>query len=286
MTIRNPVVWGWDQIRDAASNVAASGHHDAALQQGAASVAPLVRRIGVADLRAVLAKGFEDFSADRAHYLFLCAIYPVIGLLLGRAAMGADVLHLVYPLVAGFALLGPFAAIGLYELSRRREQGQEIAWWDAFAVFRSPAIWSIIRLGLALAVLFVVWLVVAEKLYQAIFGAHAPQSVGAFLHMVLTTRAGWVLIVAGNVIGFVFAATAFALSLVSFPLMLDRDAPPETAVAVSLRAIRVNPVPMAVWGLIIAAGLVLGSIPFLLGLAVVMPVLGHATWHLYRRMVA
>ncbi len=285
MTIRNPVVWGWDQLKDAASNVAASGHHDVALQQDAQSTTPLVRRIGVADLREVLAKGFDDFSADRAHYLFLCAIYPVIGLILGRAVMGEQVLHLAYPLVAGFALLGPFAAVGLYELSRRREQGLDIAWWHAFDVFRSPAIWSIIRLGIALAVLFVVWLVVAEKLYEALFGAHVPPTPGAFLHQVLTTRAGWTLIVAGNLIGFLFAAAAFALSVVSFPLMLDRDVPPETAVGVSLRVIRVNPVPMAAWGLIIAAGLVIGSVPFLLGLAVVMPVLGHATWHLYRRIV-
>jgi uncharacterized membrane protein len=283
MTIRNPVVWGVDQVKDAASSVAASGHHD---PQAAQAAAPGVRRIGIADIGAVLSRGFEDFSADRAHYLFFCAIYPVIGLILGRLAMGAQVLHLVYPLVAGFALLGPFAALGLYELSRRREQGLDIAWWHAFDVFRSPAIWSVVRLGVALAVLFVLWLVVAEKLYQALFGAaYAPPTAGAFLHRVFTTRAGWALIVAGNLIGFIFALTAFALSLVSFPLMLDRDLSPETAVAVSIRAIRANPLPMAAWGLIIAVALVVGSLPFLLGLAIVMPVLGHATWHLYRRVV-
>lgn len=282
MTIRNPVVWGWDQLKEAASNVAASGHHDLQTTQAAA---PGVRRIDLVDIGAVLSRGFEDFSADRVHYVFFCAIYPVIGLILGRLAMGVQVLHLVYPLVAGFALLGPLAAVGLYELSRRREQGLDIAWWYAFDVFRSPAIWGVIRLGVALAVLFVLWLVVAEKLYQALFGAYMPPTPGAFLHHVFTTRAGWVLIVTGNLIGFVFALTAFALSLVSFPLMLDRDVSPETAVAVSVRAIGANPVPMAVWGLIIAAALVVGSLPFLLGLAIVMPVLGHATWHLYRRVV-
>jgi uncharacterized membrane protein len=110
-------------------------------------------------------------------------------------------------------------------------------------------------------------------------------SVGAFVSDVLTTRAGWTMIVVGCGVGFLFAALVLTISVVSFPLLLDRDVGVEAAVATSARVVRTNPVAMAAWGLIVAAGLVVGSLPLLLGLVIVMPVLGHATWHLYRRVV-
>ena len=282
MTIRNPVVWSWDQLKDATTAVANSGQAESETYRGAL---PRVRRIGIADIGTALARGFDDFRADPTHYVFLCAIYPVIGLILARIAMGYDVLPLIFPLIAGFALVGPFAAVGLYELSRRRERGQEIAWWHAFSVFRSPAIGGILRLGMALTVLFVLWLLVAEKLYEALFGTQVADTPLGFLRQVLTTRNGWILIVVGNLLGFLFALAALVLSAVSFPLMLDRNMKPEAAVLVSVRAVVANPLPMAVWGIIVAAGLVIGSLPFLLGLALVLPILGHATWHLYRRVV-
>ncbi len=279
--IRNPVVWGWDQIKGAALAVDAAGHVD----HRGRDARPAVRRIGGADLRDVLGRGFADFRADPTHYVFLCAIYPIVGLILWKLVAGGEVFHLAFPLAAGFALIGPFAAIGLYELSRRREQGMEIHWWDAFQVFRSPSIGAIMKLGVLLAAIFVVWLVAAEFIYRFTVGAEAPATAGQFLLDVFTTWRGWVLIVFGNGVGFLFAVVVLTISAVSFPLLVDRDASVETAVRTSVAAVRANPATMALWGLIVAAGLVIGSIPFLLGLAVVMPVLGHATWHLYRRVV-
>ena len=106
-----------------------------------------------------------------------------------------------------------------------------------------------------------------------------------FIHDVLTTSHGWALIIAGNVIGFIFAAVVLSISVVSFPLLLDRDVGAAVAVQTSIRAVLANPLTMALWGLIVALALVIGSIPLFVGLAIVMPVLGHATWHLYRRVV-
>ncbi len=282
MTIRNPVVWTWDQVKAAAISLDEAGRRDAG--EAAKAASPIVRRIRLADIRYVLSKGMEDFNADPTHYLFLCALYPVVGLVLSRLASGYGVMPLVFPLAAGFALLGPLAGIGIYEMSMRREQGLDIAWWNAFYVVRSPALGAIVKLGLTLAVIFVLWLVVAETIYRLTLGA-PPTSAADFLHAVFLTRAGWVLIVVGNFVGFLFALLVLMLSVVSFPLILDRHVTAEVAIRTSIRAVLVSPGTMAVWGLVIAGGLILGSIPLLLGLALVFPVLSHVSWHLYRRVV-
>ncbi len=281
---RNPVLWGLEQGEAALHRLEAAWHEP--VPAAPAAVGLRINRIGADDLRAALAAGFADFRADPTHYVFLCILYPAIGLVLGRMASGLNVVPLVFPLVAGFALLGPFAAIGLYELSRRREAGEDIAWWQAFTVIRRPGFPEAVKLGLALTALFLFWLVAAEALYLALFGWAVPVSASAFLHQVLLTRAGWVLIVAGHIVGFGFAVLALGLGVVSFPLMIDRGVRVEPAVRCSFRAVRANPGAMALWGLIVAVALILGSVPFLLGLAVVVPVLGHATWHLYRRVIS
>jgi uncharacterized membrane protein len=249
------------------------------------TVFPDVRTIQPADLRDVLAKGLDDFRAMPSHVVFLSLIYPVIGLLFARLAFGYELLPILFPLVAGFALIGPLAAIGLYELSRRRERGESTTWKDAFGVLRSQSIPAIVTLGSLLMAIFLTWLLVAELIYGATFGGVRPASLGGFIEDVLTTRQGWTLILVGNAVGFVFALVSFMISVVSFPLLLDRDVGFAAAVTTSVRAVLANPVPMAMWGLIVAGLLALGSIPFLMGLAIAFPVLGHATWHLYRKVV-
>lgn len=244
-----------------------------------------VRRISNADLIDALQRGLADFNAKPSHIVFLVVIYPVVALILARFAFGYDLLPLLFPIASGFALVGPLAAIGLYELSRRRELGQEIYWTHAFGVLRSPAIGAIIRLGLILAAIFLLWLVAAELIYRAIFGAVRPDSVGAFAEQVLTTGAGLQLIIIGNLVGFLFALVVLTISVVSFPMVLDRHVGAGKAMATSVRAVLANPGPMLLWGLIVAVGLLLGSIPLFVGLCVVLPVLGHATWHLYRKLV-
>jgi uncharacterized membrane protein len=244
-----------------------------------------IRRIGVADLKDALRLGLADFNAMPTHAMFLCLIYPVVGLLLARLAFGYSVLPLLYPLVTGFALIGPLAALGLYELSRRREAGEPTSVSHAFDVLQSSSIGGIVALGLLLLVMFAIWIAIANALYIADFGYGSPASISAFVHDVLTTSAGWNLIVVGNLIGFLFAVAVLAISAVSFPLMLDRDVGAAVALLTSIRAIKRNPGTMAMWGLIVAALLLLGSLPLFIGLTVVMPVLGHATWHLYRKLV-
>jgi len=283
--IRNPVEWSIDQLRAAELAAAQAGHHLRAPAEAKHAPLPHVRRIGVADLREVLARGIADFAAYRTDVIFVCIIYPLAGLVLARLMFGYDMLPLVFPLASGFALIGPVAAVGLYEMSRRRERGEEISWAGAFGVLRSPALGSIVVLGLVLLVIFALWLQIAYTIYQATLGPEPPASVGSFLRDVFTTGAGWAMILVGCGVGFLFAALVLTMSVVSFPLLLDRDVGLYTAVATSVLATVTNPVPIALWGLIVAGGLVLGSLPALLGLIFVMPVLGHGTWHLYRKVV-
>jgi uncharacterized membrane protein len=246
---------------------------------------PVIRTIRVTDLKHALARGISDFSAMPTHAVFLCLIYPIVGLFLARVSLGYDILSLLFPLAAGFALVGPFVAIGFYELSRQREQGLEPSWQDAFDVLHSPSRGAIAALGFLLLAIFVFWVAVAEAIYIETFGYEPAASIPNFVRQVFTTPAGWMLIIVGNGIGFLFALAVLIISVVSFPLLLDRDVGAIEAVLTSLRAVAANPLPMAVWGLMVAGLLVIGSLPFFVGLAVVVPVLGHSTWHLYRKVV-
>jgi len=258
---------------------------DIMLPAAASDELPAIRKITTADLKDALSKGLADFWAMPTHIFFLGLIYPVIGLLLGRAAFGYDVIPLLYPLAAGFALIGPLAAIGLYELSRRREAGLDTSWRHAFDVFYSPSLKGIVAVGLGLLVLFLVWIAVAQSLYASNFGYAEPKSWWSFAQDVLTTPQGRSLILAGNLIGFLFAIVALCVSVVAFPLLLDRNVGPVTAVLTSVRTVLANPVTMALWGLIVAVLLAAGFATLMLGLAIIVPVLGHATWHLYRKLV-
>jgi uncharacterized membrane protein len=244
-----------------------------------------VRSIGLNDLTSALRLGLADFYAMPTHAIFLCLIYPIIGLVAARFAFGYSVLPLIYPLATGFALVGPFAALGLYELSRRREAGQDVSVSHSFDVLQSSSIGSIVALGLLLLVVFGVWMAVANAIYVATFGYADPVSLTQFAKDVLSTKEGWMLIVIGNGVGLLFAALVLTIGAVSFPLLVDRDVGAATALMTSIQVVLKNPLTMAVWGLIVAAMLFIGSLPLFLGLTVVVPVLGHATWHLYRRAV-
>ncbi len=244
-----------------------------------------IRRIGASDLFDALKKGWDDFSAMPSHAVFLCVIYPIIGIAIAAVTLGHALVPLFYPLAAGFALIGPLAAIGLYELSRRREAGETVEAADAAKVLHSPSIGAIVALGVLLMLLFLVWVGTAHAIYVAFFGYGTPSSLSQFASDVLTTRQGWSLILIGNAVGFLFALAALVFSVVSFPLLLDRDVGAAVALTTSVRAVLANPAIMALWGLIVAVLLFAGSLPLFLGLPVVLPVLGHATWHLYRKVV-
>lgn len=246
---------------------------------------PEIRRIGLGDLKAALSEGLADFLEKPSHTFFLVALYPIAGLALTYASSGADLIPLLFPLVAGFALVGPVAAIGVYELSRRREQGETPTWRAALGVLSGPALGGVAVVALALAALFVVWMTVAQAIYAATMGPTPPETVAAFARDVFGTAGGLSLIVIGNAVGALFAAAALAISVFSLPMLLDGERSVATAVATSVQAAARNPATMAVWGLIVGAILLVAALPAFIGLAVALPVLGHATWRLYRRAI-
>jgi uncharacterized membrane protein len=260
-------------------------HQDIARENATGTPLAGVRKLTTQDLKDALARGLDDFWAMPTHAIFLCLIYPIVGLFIARFTFGYEVLPLLFPIAGGFALIGPFAAIGLYELSRRREQGLDTTWSHAFDVLRSPNLGSIVMLGLLMVAVFLIWIAVAQAIYIGQFGYGPPESATAFLRRVFNSSEGWRLIFIGNGVGFLFAVAAMMLTVMSVPMLIDRQVSVATAVVTSIRVVLANPMVMAAWGLIVAAGLVVGSIPFFFGLAIVMPILGHATWHLYRRAV-
>jgi len=285
MTIKNPIEWTGSQIVQAAHTLKTASHSLHHVQETIHSPAPTVRHIAISDLRHALMKGFEDFEAYRTDVLFIGVIYAAVGLVVARVAFGMNLIPLLFPLASGFAIIGPFAAVGLYEMSRMREMGLEAKWSNAFDVYSAPAIGAISLLGLILMTIFGLWLIAAWEIYLATFGPEPITSLSQFVHDVFRTPGGQTMIVIGIGVGFLFALLAMTISIISFPLLLDRDVGLDTAIRTSVRAVIANPGPMALWGLIVAAGLVLGSIPLFVGLIVVLPVLGHAVWHLYRAVV-
>ena len=285
MHIRNPIEWVVEQLQAPGKTIGSTPsetYWSAPPQAGA----PEVQRITMADLKAALRQGVDDFTTCRTDVMFLCLIYPVIGLFIAMAEAKGGVLPLLFPTAAGFALVGPFFAIGLYEMSRQREMTGKIRWLDMFGVLRAPSIGAIALLGLLLMALFLAWLAVAQGIYALTLGPAPPLSAGAFLREAFTTQAGWVMIGLGWAAGALFAAGVLAVSVVSFPLMLDRPVTLRTAMEVSLTAVARNPRTLGCWGLLVAAALFIGALPCFIGLILVLPILGHSTWHLYRKVVA
>jgi uncharacterized membrane protein len=288
MTIRNPIEWSGAQLVSAAHAADAVGRSIDHMRDTAHSPAPAIRHITSRDVWQSLRQGFVDFQAYRSDVIFLCVIYAVVGVVMARVAFGSDLLPLLFPLASGFAIIGPLAAVGLYEMSRRREQGAEVGWANAFDVLKAPAIGGIAALGLILIAVFMLWLLTAWAIFEATLGPSLPRapSASVFARAVLFTAPGQTMIVVGMSAGFLFALLAMMLSVVSFPLLLDRDTGLDTAIGTSFRAVLANPATMALWGLIVAAVLLAGSALAFMGLMVAVPVLGHATWHLYRKLIA
>ncbi|MET3927573.1 DUF2189 domain-containing protein [Devosia sp. 2618] len=246
---------------------------------------PVIRTISISDVFDALRQGAADFWEKPSHYVMLALIYPVIGVVLTVWMNGFYTWPLLYPLVGGFALIGPFAALGLYEISRRREQGLDTSWSHAFEVLRSPAIGSIAAVGVMLFVFFTLWLTAAQALYESVFSSTTPQTLNGLFAQVFSEPGGMTLLIVGTLLGALFALVTLCTTVIAFPLLLDRDVGAFVAVETSFRAVLRNPIPMLAWGVIVGVGLFLGSLPIFVGLAVVIPIFGHATWHLYRKVV-
>lgn len=245
-----------------------------------------IRKIGVKDLWQSLKEGYSDFNATPSFGVFIIIIYPLFALLLTLFLQGERLLHLAFPLVAGFTLIGPVALIALFEKSRRRELGLDLSWRSAFNYVHTASFAPILLLSVVIMLLYIAWLFMAQFIFFGLLPADSVSSIAELETLLMTTRRGAGLIFYGTGVGFLFAFTTLAMSVVAFPLLLDRPASAATAVAVSFRAVISNPLVMAVWGMIVVVLLSAGAIVFLIGLAAVLPILGHATWHVYRKVVA
>lgn len=280
-TIGNPLSWIAQAFGGGAQGVSAGVQELGGAEDGQVQI----RDIHVSDLKEALSRGRADFLALRTDVIFIVVIYPMVGLLLTWFALNNQGLYLLFPLISGFALLGPVAAIGLYEMSRRREQGVKASWGDGFRVIASPSILPILVMGGFLAAVFIVWMICAHFIYGLTLGPETPESVSIFLQETFTTLPGWLMISIGSAIGFFFAAVVLAISFVSFPLLVDRSVGVPVAVVTSLNIAKRNPRTVAAWGAIVVVMLSIGVLTLFVGLIFVLPILGHATWHLYRKAV-
>ncbi|WP_299548711.1 DUF2189 domain-containing protein [uncultured Tateyamaria sp.] len=281
-TIGNPLSWALHVLGNASHYTQDAAHEIG----GDPQAHPTVNQISIEDLRVALRKGAEDFGALRTDVLFIVILYPIVGLCLATFAFQRELLPLLFPLMSGFALLGPIAAVGLYEMSRCREKGEPAGFRAALGVMGSPAIAAVLTIGLGLVLMFIAWMLTAYLIFSLTLGPEAPASARTFFVDVFTTGPGWTMLIVGCAAGFVFAAATLAMTVVSIPLALHRHVGVPVAIATSLELTRKNPVTVAVWGLIVATFLAIGTIPLFLGLIFAFPILGHATWHLYRRAVA
>jgi uncharacterized membrane protein len=244
-----------------------------------------VRKIGSADLQWALAEGWRDFQEKRGDLIFVALLYPAIGLIAAVLLFNDAALPLFFPVAAGLSILGPAVASGFYELARRREAGLEATWRHFFDPLFGPARDTLLMLTVGLMVIFGIWIAFAYGIYAATMGPDFPHGIAEFARRIFLTPAGWAMMLIGNLAGAVFALIVLVCTVVSFPMAVDKPVDPGTALDASIRAFRANPGMIIGWGVRVALLLVLGALPAFIGLAVVLPVLGYATWHLYTRLV-
>jgi len=246
---------------------------------------PVVRRITTADIAEALTQGLRDFQARPLFGLAFGLIYVLGGISIVLCVTAFGMVYLAYPLAAGFALIGPFVAIGLYEVSRRRELGQPISFGAIWRTVTSRG--EIAWMAFVTVFFFVIWMYQVRLLIALLLGLNASfSSFKEFMTVLLTTNEGLLFLAIGNLDGAALSLILFSLTVVSFPLLLERDVDFVTAMITSVRAVVTSPGPMIGWAAVITVLLIVSALPYFLGLLVTVPVLGHATWHLYRRIVA
>jgi len=248
-------------------------------------VDPVVRPIAAADIAEALALGLRDFQAKPLYGLAFGVLYAAGGIVILLCLTAFGMVYLAYPLAAGFALIGPFVAIGLYEVSRRRESGLPVSVLEIWSTVTSRS--EIGWMAFVTLFIFVIWMYQVRLLIALLIGLNASfSSLHEFVAVVLTTNEGLIFLAVGNMVGAALSLILFSLTVVSFPLLLDRDADFITAMITSVRSVVTSPLPMIGWAAVIVVLLIVSALPYFLGLIITLPILGHATWHLYRRIVA
>ncbi len=280
-TIGNPLTWGAKALGDAGKTAGEVATH----LGSAADAEPQFRVLGLDDIRNALSLGWRDLMRFRSDVLALVFIYPIIGVALAFLAFERALLPMLFPLAAGFALLGPIASIGMYEISKQHEDTGSATWGSALSALRSRAVGPVMVLGSFMLMWFLLWMAAAFGVYSITLGPSMPESTFGFFQDVFTTAAGWNMILLGFAVGSVFAGVVLVVAAISFPMLIDRPVGLPLAVVTSVKVARENPGVMIIWGLVVAGLLAIATVPVFLGLVLVLPWLGHSTWHLYRLAV-
>lgn len=234
------------------------------------------------DLHSALAAGWADFRAHSQFGLFFAGIYVFAGIMLYYVLFVWSQLAWLSTLAAGFPLIAPFVAVGLYEVSRRRENGLPMRWGAILGALRGRGDEQILAIGVIVFVAFGFWVIIAHGVFAIFLSA---SGMGSETIDFLMTNTGIAMLVVGGAIGALMALAFYAITVISLPILVDREIDFITAIIISLAAVRSNPRVMLAWACLIAIALFVAMLPLFLGLFIVLPVLGHATWHLYRRVV-
>lgn len=246
---------------------------------------PEVRALTVADIRQSLAEGAADFARCPGTGLVIALVFVVIGMAITTSLVVLHEPWLIYPFAIGFPLVGPFAAVGLYEVSRRLEAGQTPTLGEVFKVIWAQRRREVSWMAFVMLFVFWIWMYQIRLLMALILGRSSYATLDKFAHLILTTNEGWVFLGIGHIEGAALALVLFSITVISIPMLLDREVDFVTAMITSVRTVLASPLVMLGWGLVVTIAVLAACVPFFLGLLVVLPVLGHATWHLYRRAV-
>lgn len=248
------------------------------------SPSPAVNRVAVDRPWTWLARGLQDMHRAGAASLAYGALFAVLGLVMVGFAWVVGLRAVVLPLVAGFFLVGPILAVGLYDISRRLERGETVTPRTALSAWQvNPG--QIALMGLVLMLFFLAWIRIATLVYALFFGSQ-EFALGAVVEQLLLTVDGVTFLAFGTLLGAVLAVLVFAISAISIPMLLDRDINVISAIATSVVAVRENPAAMAVWAVLIVLFIGAGLVTGFVGLILTMPLIGHASWHAYRDLVA
>ncbi|MDU9004363.1 DUF2189 domain-containing protein [Sedimentitalea todarodis] len=247
---------------------------------------PRVNQVTAADITASLKAGFSDFLARPFMSGFFGLFYAVFGLLFVWSLVWLGKIWMIIPAIVGFPLVAPFAAAGLYEMSRRLEKAESFGWSEILTVMTNQSKREMGWMAFVTLFIFWVWVYQIRLLLAIILKDASFSDFDGFLNAVFFTPQGWTFLVIGTCVGALLSAVLFAVTVVAMPLLLDRETNFVSAMLTSIRVVTQNPVVMLSWAAIISVTMLLSLVPAFLGLIFTLPILGHTTWHLYRRAVS